>query len=171
MKHHKYSALVLTSAVLLTGCVGTGPNTQRGAVLGGALGALAGGVLGNNSGAGNGLAGAVIGGTVGAIAGGTIGNGVDHQRGTLDRSEAEATSDVVVSRPPPSPPPVPREVVVVRPAPEYVWIGGYYSYVGVGRYEWVPGRWEMPPPQRRAYVAPHWKRTGGNYVYVRGYWR
>lgn len=170
MNHQKTYVISLVSAALLTGCVGTGPNTQQGAVVGGALGALAGGVLGNNSGSGNGLAGAIIGGTVGAIAGGTIGNGVDHQRGTLYRSEVEATSDIVVSRPP-EPPPPPREVVIVRPAPEYVWVGGYYTYVGVDRYEWVPGRWEMPPPQRRAYVAPHWKRSGGNYVYIRGYWR
>lgn len=34
------SSLVVVS--LLTGCVGVGPNTQQGAVTGGALGALAG---------------------------------------------------------------------------------------------------------------------------------
>ena len=41
-------ALVLSA--LSAGCVGTGPNTQQGAVTGGALGALAGGIIGNNSG-------------------------------------------------------------------------------------------------------------------------
>ena len=75
------SSLALTT--LLAGCAGTGPNTQQGAVTGGALGALAGAIIGNNSRGGNALGGALIGGAVGAIAGGTIGNSIDHQRGTI----------------------------------------------------------------------------------------
>ena len=48
-----YRKSILLSSValsaLLTGCVGTGPNTQQGAVGGAALGALAGAIIGNRS--------------------------------------------------------------------------------------------------------------------------
>ena len=69
----------LALSFLLAGCVGTGPNTQQGAVTGGALGALAGGIIGNNSG-GRTWQGAAIGGVIGAIAGGAIGNVTDRLR-------------------------------------------------------------------------------------------
>src|SRR4051812_19225253 len=78
--------LLLPSLALVTclsGCVGVGPNTQQGAVTGGALGAIAGAIIGNNSGGGNSLGGAAIGAAVGALAGGTVGNSVDNDRGTL----------------------------------------------------------------------------------------
>src|SRR4051812_46273998 len=90
------------SVVFFTGCVGTGPNTQRGAVGGAALGALAGAIIGNNSG-GNGGSGPLIGAAAGALAGGTMGNAVDNDNGTLYhegsvayRSEDQATTSVVV---------------------------------------------------------------------------
>src|ERR1035438_10303896 len=88
---------IALAAILCTGCVGTGPNTQNGAVTGGALGALAGAIIGNNSGGRNALGGAAIGAVAGAIAGGAIGNSVDHQQGTIYRSEYEATSNVARS--------------------------------------------------------------------------
>ena len=76
---------------------------------------------------------------------------------------------------PPEPvtPPAPvREVIVARPRPDAVWVEGYYSYSGYGgRYDWVPGHWEVPPPRYRTFVRPHWQPRGGSYVYVRGYWR
>ena len=77
---------ITTAAALCAGCVGTGPNTQNGAVAGGALGALAGAIIGNNSGGHNALGGAAIGAVAGAIAGGALGNSVDHQNGTIYRS-------------------------------------------------------------------------------------
>src|SRR5690348_16768330 len=71
---------------LLSGCAGSGPNTEQGAVAGGALGALAGGIIGHNSGSGsstNTVNGVVIGAAAGAVAGGAIGNSIDHERGTI----------------------------------------------------------------------------------------
>ena len=160
---------ILALALALTGCVGTGPNTQQGAVAGGAIGALAGAVIGNNSRGHDTVGGALLGGIAGAIAGGAIGNSLDHQRGTIYLSEGQAMTEYAVQTPPP-PPPQPREVVVVQSAPETVWVGGYYIYESRG-YAWVPGRWERPPPHRAAFVNPHWQRHGGTYVYVRGFWR
>ena len=162
--------LAITAAgALCAGCVGTGPNTQNGAVMGGALGALAGAVIGNNSGGHNALGGAAIGAVAGAIAGGTIGNSVDHQNGTLYRNEYQATTNVAVDSVPPPPPPQ-AELVTAQPSPSALWIYGYYDFDGY-RYNWVPGHWEIPPPDARVFVRPHWHYRGGSYVYVRGYWR
>ncbi len=161
------SSLVLAAmaaSIIFTGCVGTGTNTQRGAVGGAALGAVVGAIIGNNSGHGNGANGAAIGAVAGAIAGGTLGNANDHEQGTIYRSEREATTNVVVAAPR-------AEVVIVRPAPEAVWVAGYWAYRGRGTYVWVEGHWVRPPERGRTYVAPHWRRERSGYVYVEGYWR
>lgn len=155
--------------MLGTGCVGTGPNTQQGAVAGGAMGAVAGAVIGNNSHAHDSLGGALIGGVVGAIAGGAIGNSLDHQRNTIYTSESSATTDYAVAAPPPPPAPV-REVVIAQPAPDMVWVRGHYIYESRG-YAWMPGHWERPPARYHSYVEPHWAPRGSSYVYVQGYWR
>ncbi|HEY4990235.1 MAG TPA: YMGG-like glycine zipper-containing protein [Opitutaceae bacterium] len=160
---------VIVAAALCAGCEGTGPNTQNGAVTGGALGALAGAIIGNNSGGHNALGGAAIGAVVGAIAGGTVGNSVDHQNGTIYRSEGDATTNVAVESMPPQPP-APAELQTAQPTPSAMWVYGYYDFDGY-RYLWVPGHWEIPPPNAVAFVRPHWRYRGGSYVYIRGYWR
>jgi hypothetical protein len=157
-------------SVLCSGCVGTGPNTQQGAVGGAALGAIAGAIIGNNSGSHNGASGAAIGALAGAIAGGTLGNQEDHRNGTIYTSEAAATTTMIVSEPPP-PPLRPSEVIPAQPVAEAVWVGGYWVYDPIGRYEWVAGRWEVPPPRCMVFVPPHWSRRGGGYVYIHGHWR
>jgi uncharacterized protein YcfJ len=65
--------LLITITATLTNCVApTGPNTQRGSVVGGLIGAAAGAVIGHQG--GNALEGAAIGGAVGAGAGAVFGN-------------------------------------------------------------------------------------------------
>lgn len=167
------SGLALGS--LLTGCVGTGPNTEQGALAGGALGALAGGIIGHNSRGGDAVGGALLGGAAGAIAGGVIGNGVDQERGTI----------YAPGNPPPGrgtpadrayrvaqvqPPPTPAEHLPPSPAPNAVVIPGYWIYDG-RRYTWVPSRWEIPPPLARAYVPAHSEVRNGQTVFVPGYWQ
>jgi len=163
----------LTLSALLAGCVGTGPSTQQGAVAGGAIGALAGAIIGNNSRGGDAGSGALIGAAVGAMAGGTIGNSIDHQNGTIYRSEEEATTNVVVTQVPaaPEPPPPPAVAAVPPPpAPAAIWIPGYYAFDGY-RNIWVEGHWEVPPPECHQYYPPSWQRRPHGYVYIRGYWR
>ena len=160
----------LIGPILLSGCVGTGPNTQQGAVTGGALGALAGAIIGNNSRGGNALQGAVIGGAAGAIAGGTIGNSIDHQQGTIYGYERATASAPEVEQVPPPPPPQATEVVMVAPASNAVWVPGYWAY-SQGGYYWIAGHWEIPPPGGQAYVSAHWERRHGRHMWVRGYWR
>lgn len=173
MKTHLQALIPAAALLLATGCVGTGPNTQRGAVGGGMLGALAGAIIGNNSGSGNAASGALIGAAAGALAGGTLGNAADQEQGaiygTQPAGRVARRTEIIVETPPPPPPPR-HEVIYQRTVPEAVWIQGYWMY-GRGGYAWVPGRWEIPPPQYHRYVAAHWQRRGRGYVYVNGYWQ
>jgi hypothetical protein len=173
MRKHLLLVSTLGLGTFLSGCVGTGPNTQQGAVTGGALGALAGAIIGHNSGGGNTLGGALIGGAAGALAGGTIGNSKDHEDGTVyDENAPVAHREyrVVQQVPPPPPPPTATEVVTPSPASNSVWIPGYWSYDGAS-YAWVSGHWEIPPANTHTYVAAHWENQGAGYFFVPSYWR
>src|SRR6476660_7362101 len=84
MKNIKIVALagLFLMGSLFTGCdsVKNANNTQKGAVIGAAGGAVLGGVLVNNIGkGGKGALGAVLGGVIGGVAGGIIGNRMDKQ--------------------------------------------------------------------------------------------
>ena len=168
----------LALATLLTGCVGTGPSTQQGAVTGGVLGAAAGALIAGNQHGGDPLGGAILGATLGALAGGTIGNSIDNENGTLYPGTAPAphkahytTTQLVQQGPPPAPPaPSNADVVTPSPAPNALWVPGYWDYNGSG-YAWAAGHWELPPPNAQTYVAAHWENRAGNYVFVRGYWQ
>jgi hypothetical protein len=163
----------LALSLLGSGCVGTGPNTQRDAVAGGTLGAIAGAVLGHNSRGGDALGGAILGGTVGAIAGGAIGNSVDQQNGTLYGYPPRTYRERPLARmAPPAVPPAPpvADVMTPAPAPNALWIPGYWSYDGA-RYTWVAAHWEMPPPNAHAYVVAHWENRGNAYAFIPSYWQ
>jgi hypothetical protein len=66
-------------------------------------------------------------------------------------------------------PPSPREEVIgVAPVPGYVWIGGYWNWVG-NSHQWVPGYWAAPHPGH-VWVAHQWVRQGGGWRLVPGHW-
>jgi hypothetical protein len=155
--------MTVALCTILTGCVGTGPNTQRGAVEGGALGSVAGAVIGNNSGGRNGPAGALIGAIVGAIAGGTIGNSIDNQNGTIYGRPMAAVPGCPAYASSP-------DVVVAQPGPSAVWVPGYWEWTGA-EYTWVAGCWTVPPAGFNVYVRGGWILRGGGYYYRRPYWR
>ena len=172
-------ASTLAAAILLTGCVGSGPSTEQGAVAGGAIGALAGAVIGHNSRGGDTAGGAILGGVAGAVAGGVIGNSVDQERGTIygDQRSAIANPDdrsyrVARAQAPahPAPPPTPQEVVPPSPGPNAVWVAGYWIYDG-RNFTWSGGHWEVPPPYARTYVPAHSEVRNGQTVFVPGYWQ
>lgn len=78
MKSTIIATISAIAALSLSNCAApTGPNTQRGAVTGGLLGAAAGGIIGHQS--GNALEGAAIGGALGAGTGAVYGNSQDQQ--------------------------------------------------------------------------------------------
>lgn len=68
--------ITLIAVSTLASCA-TGPNAQRGAVIGGLGGAAVGGIIGNQS--GRGLEGAAIGAGLGALAGNAIGDSQDRR--------------------------------------------------------------------------------------------
>ncbi len=68
------------------------------------------------------------------------------------------------------PPPPRREIVTVRPGPQYVWVPGYHRWDGRA-YVWAPGAWVVPPPHRRGWVPGHWRNTPRGYFWVEGHWR
>jgi len=49
-----------------------------------------------------------------------------------------------------------------------VWVPGYYAFDGSSTLD--RGRWECRR-QYHYFVRAHWAYRGGNYVYIRGYWR
>ncbi len=74
----KHLILTILSVISLSSCA-SGPNAQRGAVIGGLGGAAVGGIIGSQS--GRGLEGAAIGAGLGAAGGAAIGNSQDRRRG------------------------------------------------------------------------------------------
>jgi hypothetical protein len=66
-------------------------------------------------------------------------------------------------------PPAPRvEVIGVAPTPGYVWIGGYWNWVG-GKHVWVPGRWDRGRPGYH-WEAHAWVREGDGWRMRPGRW-
>lgn len=65
------------------------------------------------------------------------------------------------------PPPPPRVVYVTpaRPAPDFVWVNGYW-YPSGKQYKWKEGYWVRPPYAQGVWVVPHY--SGGRYF--EGYW-
>lgn len=72
---------------------------------------------------------------------------------------------IVVTVPPPPPQP---EVPGSPPVVGYVWISGFWNWVGT-RYVWVPGYWS-PPRAGHAWVPHRWERGPNGWVPHPGYW-
>jgi hypothetical protein len=107
MKNHKIMRGMLGITLLgglVVGGAGCSTNTGTGALVGGALGAGTGAIIGHNS-HGRTAEGALIGGAVGAVAGGLIGNAQDQaqqeRRYSDDRYRYVETRTYVAPPPPP----------------------------------------------------------------------
>ena len=62
-----------------------------------------------------------------------------------------------------------HEIPGSPPAAGYLWIGGYWNWVG-GRHAWVRGHWS--PPRAGKFWAPHrWARHGPGWRMAPGGWR
>jgi uncharacterized protein YcfJ len=77
MKFKALCLIPILATASLSSCA-SGPNAQRGTVIGALGGAAAGGIIGNQS--GRGLEGAAVGAGLGALAGNAIGNSQDQRR-------------------------------------------------------------------------------------------
>lgn len=67
-----------------------------------------------------------------------------------------------------APPPPREEVIGVAPAAGYIWIGGYWGWVG-GRHEWVGGHWEAPRAGYR-WVPHQWVHEERGWRQHPGHW-
>ncbi|HLW24265.1 MAG TPA: hypothetical protein VKT22_07895 [Steroidobacteraceae bacterium] len=67
-----------------------------------------------------------------------------------------------------APPPPQAEVIGVPPQPGFVWIGGYWNWVG-GRHVWVGGHWVAPRPGYR-WVPHEWVHAEGGWRLREGHW-
>ena len=66
-------------------------------------------------------------------------------------------------------PPAPQyEAVGVAPVAGYIWIGGFWNWVG-GRHVWVGGHWEAPRPGYH-WVPHRWEPVGGGWRAHPGHW-
>lgn len=68
-----------------------------------------------------------------------------------------------------APPPMHAEVITVAPGPAYIWIGGFWNWVG-HRHAWVGGRWEQQRPGHH-WVPHQWHRDGPGWRAAPGHWR
>ena len=67
-----------------------------------------------------------------------------------------------------APPPPREEITGAAPVPGYVWMGGYWNWVG-DRHEWVAGHWAPPRPGRH-WVGHQWVRQGDGWHMKPGHW-
>ena len=67
-----------------------------------------------------------------------------------------------------APPPPQVEVIGAPPQAGYVWIGGYWNWVG-GRHEWVSGHWAVGRPGHH-WVVHQWVRQGDGWRLKTGHW-
>jgi osmotically inducible lipoprotein OsmB len=151
MRRNIFSLFVI-SVVLAALCVGceTTP-VQQGALMGGALGAGAGAIIGNQV-HHQGGSGALIGAAAGALTGAIVGDQVEKSR---ERAAAAPPppppQTVVVQQPPPQTvivqQPPPSQTVIVQPAPTPTVIGHYENRIvrspsgeTFEQRVWVPGR-------------------------------
>jgi WXXGXW repeat (2 copies) len=67
-----------------------------------------------------------------------------------------------------APPPLQVDVIPAPPQAGYVWLGGYWNWVG-GRHEWVSGHWSAPRPGYH-WVGYEWVRQGDGWRLRPGHW-
>jgi hypothetical protein len=81
---------------------------------------------------------------------------------------ATVSTELEVTGPPP---PDQVDVVVgVAPAPDFIWIGGFWGW-GPDGWAWHRGYWGRPPHSGAVWLRPHYAYRGGRHVWVHGGWR
>ena len=77
-------------------------------------------------------------------------------------AKAQVSVGILIGTPPP-----PRAVVIMpaQPAPDFLWVEGYWYPVS-GHYRWHDGYWTRPPYGGARWVAP--RHEGGRFY--AGYW-
>ena len=135
----KALALLVVIGMLAVGCAHPGRyNTQKGAAIGGSLGAITGQIIGKNTES------TLIGAGVGTLLGSIVGNYED-QRAAALREAGVVQPGAYVQPQPPAPPvtySAPQPQVRTDPPGEWVTVPGYWD----GN-RWVPAHQEWRPIQ------------------------
>jgi hypothetical protein len=169
----------LAVAVLCAGCVGSGPNTQRGAVGGALAGAVVGGIVGNNRGSGNTWSGAAIGAAAGGLGGAALGNAADQRQGTVyggGTTYDTAPRQPVYAQPEVAYPTTSAPVVVQQPQQVVVQQPQYeqnveYVVAAPPAYPPPPREYVTVRPAREAvWVSGYYTYTHRGYAWVPGHW-
>jgi hypothetical protein len=85
---------------------------------------------------------------------------------TTTVSPVTITKEITVQEAPPAPR---EEVRMAPPGPGTVWVPGVWTWNNA--WQWVPGRFEQPPPRMTAWVPGQWVQQGNTYVYRPGHWQ
>ena len=67
------------------------------------------------------------------------------------------------------PPALPIYEQPLCPAPDYIWVPGYWAWSSVGYY-WVPGTWALAPEPGLLWTPGYWAFDAGLYYWHPGYW-
>ena len=154
--------------------------------MGGATGAIIGGVLGGGRGA---AIGAIIGGATGAAIGaeGELRpGGYRYYQDACYQQQPDGAWLAVSPEycaPAPAyaqdnvgiavdiaPPPLPVYDQPPIPAPGYIWTPGYWAWDDDTGYYWVPGTWVLPPEPALLWTPGYWGWNDGVYAFHEGYW-
>jgi len=68
------------------------------------------------------------------------------------------------------PPPMPVYEQPPIPAPDYLWVPGYWAFSEDVGYYWVPGTWVLPPEPGLLWTPGYWGWRDGVYLFFPGYW-
>lgn len=69
------------------------------------------------------------------------------------------------------PPALPIYAQPICPAPNYLWVPGYWAYdPNFGDYFWVPGTWVLAPEPGYLWTPPYWAFENDAYYFHPGYW-
>ena len=79
---------------------------------------------------------------------------------------AAGQPEVVVNEAPPAPL---AEEVYAAPGPDYVWVGGVWTWNGA--WVWAPGHYLLPPHPGAIWVGGGWQARGRGWAWVGGRWR
>jgi len=86
---------------------------------------------------------------------------------TQTSANAVQSTTTVVEQAPPVP--LQETVVVERPGPGYVWVGG--EWVWNGGWFWHAGYWAYPPGSNVVWISGSWSRGPRGWVHAPGHWR
>lgn len=68
-----------------------------------------------------------------------------------------------------APPPIPYYEPPPVPAPNYIWVPGYWAW-GFAGYYWVPGTWAAAPQPGLLWTPGYWGWQNQAYIWHPGYW-